>query len=167
MCLNFTCAQLCACSHGHGCTCVYACTITHTHVHAAAHTFTCTWSHACVLPHMFVCLQSHTFMCAWIHSVSQMCGYMYPWLTKSFGLALAGWSIPCWSIIQTVAGSIPGWGVNRKQPINVSHIYVLLSFPSSLSKSNKHILRWGLKKRVWTVHFLWTCFFLPRYIILQ
>ena len=56
------------------------------------------------------------------------------------------------SVHQRVAGSMSGKGAYRRQPIDVSLSYwfFFLSLPSPLSKINKkHILRWGLKRRVW------------------
>ena len=57
-----------------------------------------------------------------------------------------------------VAGSIPGQGRYERQPIDDSHIDVSLSFSlplclslsltSSLSKNNKHILRWALQNKI-------------------
>ena len=55
-------------------------------------------------------------------------------------------SVPCENTIE-VAGSIPGWGAYRRQLINVSLSALPLTPTSSLTKINKHTLRWGLIKQ--------------------
>ena len=50
-------------------------------------------------------------------------------------------------IHQKVVGSIPGWGAYGRPPSDVSLTIMFLSLFPLLSKINKHILRWQLKKK--------------------